>query len=346
VQAYANEAELQELIAQSPELVSDLDERPGVAVRELSVPDAGYLDVLIIHLDGSLTLVGAKLNRNPEIRRAVVGQLLGYAGGLWRLGYERLDGLVRQREGASLVELAKAVAADDDFDGDSFRQAVARNLSEGTFRLIFAVDEITEDLKRAVEYLNAHTVDGMEVVVLELGYAKVGDVEILLPRTFGEEAARAKRASRGQSKWTEAELMEALAADSAAEEVAAARRLYEWAVPRVHHFYWGEGQAPSCTMAFEVPEGMIQPCSIYTSGTGSHGVGVNFDWARRRPRASLEQLLEELAGLPTIARLRDEILAKDFAKRPTVPLSELTGERMDLLISAMQGLLEHPAAQP
>lgn len=49
------------------------------------------------------------------------------------------------------------------------------------FRLVFAVDEITEDLKRAVEYLNAHTVDGTEVIVLELGYSRVGDVESSSP---------------------------------------------------------------------------------------------------------------------------------------------------------------------
>lgn len=88
--------------------------------------------------------------------RAVVGQLLGYAGGLWRLGYERLDVVVHDKEGASLAELAAAVAAEEPFDADDFRRAVARNLDDGSFRLVFAVDEITEDLKRAVEYLNAH----------------------------------------------------------------------------------------------------------------------------------------------------------------------------------------------
>lgn len=99
MRAYANEAELQALIAESPELVSDLKHRPGVAIRERALPDAGYRDVLIVHLNGELTLIEAKLSRNPEIRRAVVGQLLGYAGGLWRLDYERLDSVVKGRTG-------------------------------------------------------------------------------------------------------------------------------------------------------------------------------------------------------------------------------------------------------
>lgn len=343
VRAYAEEAELQALVAESPELVSGLEQGPWVAVREVALPDAGFLDVLIVHLDGELTLVEAKLNRNPEIRRAVVGQLLGYAGGLWRLGYERLDALVQAQKGASLVDLVRAVAPAEGFDPEEFRRVVARNLHDGTFRLVFAVDEITEDLKRAVEYLNAHTVDGTEILVLELGYSKVGDFEIVLPRLFGEEAARSKRVSRAKPRWTEVDLFDVLRAEAAPEEVEAVRRLYDWSGARVHHLYWGEGQSPSVTMAFETSEGMIQPCSVYT-GQVSNGVAVNFEWMRRRPREALEATLERLAALPTIARARGEIVAKDYAKRPTVPLSELTGARMTIVIDALEALLDHPSA--
>lgn len=341
MRAYANEAELQALIEESPELLGDLEDRPGVVVRECSLPDAGLLDVLIVHLDGGLTLVEAKLNRNPEIRRAVVGQLLGYAGGLWRMSYEQLDVAVQARKGRPLGELALAMSGDDPFDLEEFRQSVARNLQEGAFRLVFAVDEITEDLKRAVEYLNAHTVDKTEVLVLELQYAKVDDVEILLPRSFGEEAARQKRVERTKVKWTEEDLFATLAADVTPEEAAAARRLYDWARPAVHHLYWGEGRAPSCTMWFEVPEGMIQPFSIY-SGQGSTGVGVNFDWMRLRPQEALDAVLERLGALPTIRRASKEIVERRYAKRPTIPLSELTHEGVETLIQALEGLLEHP----
>lgn len=62
--------------------------------------------------------------------------MLGYAGGLWQLGYERLDSVVRSQHGASLAELADAASTDELFDADEFRRAVARNLEEGTFRLV------------------------------------------------------------------------------------------------------------------------------------------------------------------------------------------------------------------
>src|ERR687892_645073 len=120
VRAYADEAELQALILDSPQLVAGEDS-VAVVLRELALPAGGSLDVLIVHRNGDLTLVEAKLNRNAEIRRAVVGQLLGYAGGLWRLGYERLDSLVRSQRGASLAELAEGASADESFDADEFR---------------------------------------------------------------------------------------------------------------------------------------------------------------------------------------------------------------------------------
>ena len=96
-------------------------------------------------------------------------------------------------------------------------------------------------------------------------------------------------------------------------------------------------------MAFKTDDGMIQPCFIYTGWT--NGVGVNFEWMRKWPRAALEATLDRLAALPTIARARDEIMAKDFAKRPTVPLTELNGDRVTTLTDAIDDLLTHPTEQ-
>jgi hypothetical protein len=107
VGSYANEAELQQLVSDSPHLVGATV--PAVALRELPLRDAGNLDVLLIDIGGGLTLVEAKLNRNAEIRRAVVGQLLGYAGGLWGMAYDDLDAAVQSRHGASLMEGGRGV---------------------------------------------------------------------------------------------------------------------------------------------------------------------------------------------------------------------------------------------
>jgi hypothetical protein len=85
VGSYANEAELQQLVSDSPHLVGATV--PAVALRELPLRDAGNLDVLLIDIGGGLTLVEAKLNRNAEIRRAVVGSCSATPAGCgaWRM---------------------------------------------------------------------------------------------------------------------------------------------------------------------------------------------------------------------------------------------------------------------
>jgi hypothetical protein len=341
VDSYENERELQQLVADSPQLVASTE--AVVALREFSLPAAGTLDVLIIDLDGHLTLVEAKLNRNPDIRRAVVGQLLGYAGALWGMGYDELDAAVARRKAATLVELAVAKAEGADFEAEEFRARVASNLRAGAFRLVFAVDEITEDLRRAVEYLNAHTVDALEVLVLEFGYSKVGDLEILLPNTFGEETVRRKHARRGAQSWNEAAFFEALHAQASEEEVRLVRRVYEWATPRVSSFTGGEGHRPACNFVFEVPEGTIQPCRVVLTSNGLL-VRVNFELARKRPRLALEAMLEHLSALPAFAAMRREILEADFHKRPALPVAEFGDGGITALIEALEALLEHPAA--
>ena len=118
--------------------------------------------------------------------------------------------------------------------------------------------ERASHVKRAVEYLNAHTVDALEVLVLEFGYSKVDDLEILVPNTFGEEAARRKHSHRRARPWNESAFFEALRGQASEEEVALVSRLYEWAKPRVSSFSAGEGTRPACNFFFEVSEGTIQ----------------------------------------------------------------------------------------
>ncbi|MFA9430753.1 hypothetical protein [Egicoccus sp. AB-alg2] len=337
---YENEGELQALVVESPELVG----APAsvVALREFALPNAGYLDVLLIDLDGAITLVEAKLNRNPEIRRAVVGQLLGYAGGLWGMSYDMLDSVVRSRTGSALAELARAVAGEENFEPDDFRARLATNLTDGVFRLVFAVDEITEDLKRAVEYLNAHTTSALEVIVLEFRYAKVEGVEILPPNTFGEESARRKQSARSSvNRWSESTFFDAVEERAAAEERRLLQTLYDWAAPRVSYFYWGEGNKPACTFVFEAPEGAVQPCRIVVT-EGGIVVRVAFGWARKRPRVALEAMLDRLTELPGFAAVREEVLAADFRKHPGLPITEYGDEGIQRLTRALEALLEHP----
>ena len=77
---------------------------------------AGAIDVLYVTPNGRLVLLVAKLWRNPESRRKVIGQILDYAKELSKWKYETLDAAVRAARRAesrdpkasSLYDIVKA----------------------------------------------------------------------------------------------------------------------------------------------------------------------------------------------------------------------------------------------
>lgn len=73
--------------------------------------------------------------------------------------------------------------------------------------MIVAVDAITDELKKTVRYLNMHSTPGVEVLALELGYTRDGDVEVLVPSSYGEEVAPPRQR---RPEWNEEGLFEVL----------------------------------------------------------------------------------------------------------------------------------------
>ena len=70
----------------------------------------------------------------------------------------------------------------------------ASTLQRGDFRLIIAVDGLTDVLKQTVLFLNERC--RFPLVVAELRRLHVGDREVLMPRLFGEEAVARKLPQR------------------------------------------------------------------------------------------------------------------------------------------------------
>lgn len=185
ISTYDNEAHLQKLLVDDPGRV------PGVAheakaVAELST-SGGSIDVTIIEPNGALTVVECKLASNSERRRMIIGQVIDYAAAIWMDGEESFVSAWQARSGSDPSEFLTSDAFSD----------LKRNIADARIHLCLAVDSIDDDLRRLVEYLNRVTVDHVRVTALQLGYARHGDLEILIPLTFGGEIAAAKRRASG-----------------------------------------------------------------------------------------------------------------------------------------------------
>ena len=101
-----DEGWLQNLMHDNPGIlpVNDFDPGFGPLIpigREIGT-DVGPIDNLFVSPNGLLTIVEAKLWRNPQARREVVGQVIDYAKEVSRWGYEELDASARKATGKSL----------------------------------------------------------------------------------------------------------------------------------------------------------------------------------------------------------------------------------------------------
>lgn len=141
---------LRDIVYAHPGILPAAELEPGIGriaavATELSLPGAGFADVLLISEHGRLILVECKLWRNPQARREVVVQILDYARELARYDYEDLQRAISDRVGRGgnvLYELA--CEAGSEMTEAAFVDRVGRDLRAGRFLLLIVGDGITE----------------------------------------------------------------------------------------------------------------------------------------------------------------------------------------------------------
>jgi hypothetical protein len=294
------------------------------------VPAVGQADVVVVSADGEITIVECKLAKNAEIRRWVIGQAFSYAAGLWRLGYEELE----QAFAARGADLTVPLTNDSDWDQAVFRDAVAENLTEGAFRLVIAVDQITDELKRTVVYINRHTVPQLRLLALELRYAVDEGVEILLPEIYGEESADDKGPGGVKRRWDEASFLRELESKRDQSEAEVARELLEWARVQTSSIFWGSGRiSGSFQPVLDHASQAYYPLGVWTYGK----IEIQFHYLMRQPPFDEVdrrlELLRRLNGVPGVSIPDDAI-----TRQPSIPLALFAADPKAL--EALKGVLD------
>lgn len=323
VTAYKDEAALKLMLKEAPDLLpGEQDGRPIVVVDEFPV-SFGSADLVGVSASGSITVVECKLRANPEIRRSIVGQLFAYASALWGMTYEEFDERWLARSGSSLFDHVAREAARHgvSWDHHPFAAAVAANLAAGRCTLIVAVDDITPELQRTIEYLSAHIGPDVDVIALELGYVADQNVEILVPQTYGAEMAERKRARR---QWDEPSFLAALQQSTGEWATAIVRSLFDWARKAGLEVWYGAGPKVGTAMV-----GLRDRSGSRRAILGCHTSGaveVEFQQLKLMPPFdSLETRRELLRRLNAIEGVRiPERMAETW---PTVKLEALRGGR-------------------
>jgi hypothetical protein len=297
--APANEDELQVLIANYPEIVSD-GERLILVRREQGLPDKEgggnrwSLDHLFLTASGVPVLLEVKRASDTRIRREVIGQLLDYAANgvaYWPVGHLREAFLQTCRE------------ADEDPDSimngflidksvDEFWTEVDENLSTGRIQLIVAADAIPAELARIIEFLN----EQMKCVVkaIELSYFESEDGrKTLVPRIIGEtektKASKSVKQTSALGAMTHDEWFDLHVTPKGPEIVQAAKINLE-IVTRLggsHHVASTQG---SIVAKFISEDGTpIWPWSLTKNGE----IELGFRWIKDRPHLQGENIRTE-----------------------------------------------------
>jgi hypothetical protein len=278
--AYTNESHLQELLANDAARLPGVPEG-AVAVREFPT-SAGPIDLCVVSPNGELTVVECKLSSNSEKRRMVIGQVIDYAAAV------RADGsaLFRERWAQrSKVDL-------DEFLDPEASNALDEGIELGKINLCLAVDQIDADLRRLIEYLNLVSRDDVKVTALQLAYARHGDLEILIPSTFGSELAEAKSVrANNLERWTWAEFVDSLSSPSDVEiAVDLYNRLQETESLGLHGKLWF-GSKPGGGIFFHIYGYRYAPFQLWRNAAGELRVFGNWrQWSKIRNDARFEQL--------------------------------------------------------
>ena len=184
------EEELQKLLIESPTLIPVDEIREGAsplvfAISEFGLPGSGATDVLAFSPEGDIAIIECKLAKNPESKRKVIGQILEYAAYLWQMDYDELNSRIQSKRGKSLSELVREVIERENLEGEwdeeVFRNGVKQTLESGSFILIIVVDEINDELRRIIRYVNECSKSAFSLHALEMRRFKADKIEVLVP---------------------------------------------------------------------------------------------------------------------------------------------------------------------
>mgnify|MGYP001046822633 CR=1 FL=1 len=277
--AYENEAELQELLSESPDLISTQDLREGVSelvavVREYSVP-IGFIDILGFTAEGEIAVIECKLANNPEIKRKVIGQVLEYGAALWGMSYEEFDQNIKARAGKNLAQLVQDEVDDPEWDEELFRSNIEDNLQEGNFILVIVVDEINDQLTRIIRFLNACGNPQFSFAALEIRRFQSGNIEILLPKVGGDYRPSSARGSAERKSWDKDSLFEDAREKMKLEAFRMLENLYDFSTANAPGGVdFGSGKANgSFTYYYSRDNSSRSIFSVYSNGNLSINLG-------------------------------------------------------------------------
>ncbi len=190
-QAYKNESELQDILSKDVNTLPFEDmgysDQFVTIGKEVSLEN-GYLDLLAVSPQGQIVIIETKLDQNPEVKRTVVGQALGYASYLWNKNYEDIENYFKQyllqekiQYQGNLSDYLKEKFGDS-FSESDFKEGIEKRLRLGSFSILIVVDKVNDELKNIANYLNDRTGQEIDFYIAQMELIGDKNQKFLVPR--------------------------------------------------------------------------------------------------------------------------------------------------------------------
>jgi hypothetical protein len=347
--AAPDEATLRSLLEQTPGLLPTAAGGEPAVVSDFRIASAGPLDLLGVAPDGEILLVECGQRTGPGPHRSLGGTALAVASSLWRTPYEEFDRAFAARAGRPLTERlggrpGKAV------ESTALRNAVASNLAEGRFRLVLAVDEVTDDVVHLVDYLEDVARPRLRVVAL--GFQRLAEegIEILIPTLYRSGGRRTLAAeTQVETAPPEEAVLSALETSCLSAGVEAVRRLVVFSRARGLEMRREPAEQPALTAVCDVGGHAVGLWSCYSDLKPTFV--VNFEWlAPHMPLQRLARLANRLRSVPSVAERLAGLEEAGYRRRPALAVNAVLAQpgAADVITLALEEFLAalSPAAPP
>jgi hypothetical protein len=117
---------------------------------------------------------------------------------------------------------------------------VRQNLENGSFILVVVVDEINEELKQIIRYINECSKSTFSLHALEMNRFQADSIEILVPHLHGN--ATKPPPINGKRSWNEETLLKVFAEKNPSGIVSTFKDLYRWTKETADRIWLGQGK--------------------------------------------------------------------------------------------------------
>ncbi len=223
---YEKEIILESLIAEYPSILGcdtgsgDGDRRWMLIKQQFRIPRTKLpIDLLFVDQDGIPTIVEVKRAINPEIKRDVVGQIVQYGASIVanldvKTLQEEFDRQCKSRDKSSEKELEDLLLGSQ--KADEFWEEVRNNLATGRICMVVVADEIPDELRGSLDFLNEQMALAEVLAIAITQYIptdKNQSMRILAPQIIGRKLGQGNSTQEGiadsspvdrQAEWTKA----------------------------------------------------------------------------------------------------------------------------------------------